>query len=72
MKLTCDAMRAEGVEPDCQVIGGGSDANVLAGFGYRSVIIGLGMRNVHTVDETLNIAETMKCTKVMRRIMSAE
>lgn len=72
MQLTCNAMKAEGIEPNCMVIGGGSDANVLAGYGYRSVILGLGMRNVHTVDETLNIAETMKCTKVMRRIMSAE
>ncbi len=72
MTMTCNAIRAEGIEPDCMVIGGGSDANVLAGHGYRSVILGLGMRNVHTVDETLDIAETMKCARIMRRIMSAE
>lgn len=70
MKLTIGAMKAEGIEPNCMVIGGGSDANVLAGHGYRSVILGLGMRNVHTVEESLDMNEVLKCTKVIRRMMS--
>lgn len=72
LKLTNEAMQAEGIEPQLVVIGGGSDANVLAGHGYRSVILGLGMRNVHTVEESLDIAETVKAARVMRRMMSAE
>ena len=49
---------------------GASDANILAGHGYRSVILGLGMRDVHTVEESLDMNEVYKCTKVMRRMMS--
>ena len=71
-KLTKEAMNKEGIEPNFAVIGGGSDANVLAGKGYRSVIIGCGMYNVHTVDEYLDLVETMKSAKVMRRMMSVE
>lgn len=72
VKVTKEAMEAEGITPDLQVIGGGSDANVLAGHGYRSVILGLGMRDVHTVDESLDMDEVFKATKVLRRMMSVE
>ena len=54
------------------IIGGGSDANVLAGYGYKSVILGCGMINVHTVEEALDTDETWKVTKVLRRLMGAE
>ena len=69
VQLTKQAMEAEGVTPDLQVIGGGSDANILAGHGYRSVILGLGMRDVHTVEESLDMAEVWKAAKVLRRMM---
>lgn len=72
VEVTKEAMVKEGIEPDLQIIGGGSDANVLAGHGYRSVILGIGMRNVHTVDESIDTEEMWKATKVIRRMMSAE
>lgn len=72
VKETAKAMEAEGITPDLQIIGGGSDANVLAGHGYRSVILGLGMRAVHTVEESLDMDEVWKATKVLRRMMSVE
>lgn len=72
VKMTVKAMEEEGVKPNCVVIGGGSDANILAGHGYRSVILGLGMKDVHTTDESLDMNEVLKCTKIMRRIMSME
>ena len=71
-KLTKDAMEKEGIDANFAIIGGGSDANVLSGYGYRSVIIGCGMNAVHTVDETLDISEAVKSAKVMRRMMSVE
>lgn len=70
VQMAVKAMEAEGIVPNCMVIGGGSDANILAGHGYRSVILGLGMRDVHTVEESLDINEVFKCAKVMRRMMS--
>ena len=70
VRMTVKAMEEEGVTPHCMVIGGGSDANILAGHGYRSVILGVGMRDVHTVEESLDMNEVLKCAKVMRRMMS--
>lgn len=72
VKAAEDATKKEGVKPELMVIGGGSDANVLAGHGYRSVIISVGMKDVHTVDESLNIEETYKAAKIIRRMMSVE
>lgn len=72
VQVTKDAMEKEGITPDLQIIGGGSDANVLAGHGYRSVILGVGMRAVHTVEESLDMDELWKAAKVIRRMMTAE
>lgn len=72
VKIAEDATAKVGVKPELMVIGGGSDANVLAGHGYRSVIISVGMKDVHTVDESLNIEETHKAAKIIRRMMSVD
>ena len=69
---TVEAMAEEGITANKMIIGGGSDANVLAGHGYKSVILGCGMINVHTVEEALDTDETWKVTKVLRRLMGAE
>ena len=50
---TVNAMAEERITANKMIIGGGSDANVLAGHGYKSVILGCGMINVHTVEEAL-------------------
>ena len=65
-------MAEERITANKMIIGGGSDANVLAGHGYKSVILGCGMINVHTVEEALDTEETWKVTKVLRRLMGAE
>ena len=69
---TVRAMAAEGITANKMIIGGGSDANVLAGHGYKSVILGCGMINVHTVEEALDTDEMWKTTKVLRRLMSED
>ena len=69
---TVNAMAEERITANKMIIGGGSDANVLAGHGYKSVILGCGMINVHTVEEALDTDETWKVTKVLRRLMGAE
>ena len=71
-ELIQDAMAEERITANKMIIGGGSDANVLAGHGYKSVILGCGMINVHTVEEALDTDETWKVTKVLRRLMGAE
>ncbi len=72
VNVTKEAMIKEDVTPDLQVIGGGSDANVLAAHGYRSVILGVGMKDVHTVEESLDIDDLVKATKIINHIMCAD
>lgn len=71
-KLTKEAMELEGITPETVIIGGGSDANVLAGHGYRSAIISVGMKDVHTVQESLDMDELWNATKVIRRMMATK
>lgn len=54
-----------GVESELQIIGGGSDANVLSGKGFNSVIVGCGMFKVHTTDEYLNVDDAMITTEAV-------
>lgn len=66
---TEEAMCAEGITPDKMIIGGGSDANILASAGCESVIVSVGMKDVHTVNETLDMNELWKATRFLRRMM---
>lgn len=71
VQRTIKAMQSVGVtQPELRVIGGGSDANILSGYGCHSVIIGLGMRDVHTTDENLDTDELLKAAKILRYMMS--
>lgn len=71
VKRTITAIQSVGVaQPELRIIGGGSDANVLSGYGCHSVIIGLGMRDVHTTDENLDTDELLKAAKILRYMMS--
>lgn len=67
-----EATKKVGVTPNPMVIGGGSDANILAGLGYESVILSLGMYSVHTVNEYLNVDELFSATQIIREMMRIE
>lgn len=67
-RITAKAMEEEGIAPVPMVIGGGSDGNILAGYGCNSLILSVGMIDVHTVQEALDMDELWKVTKVMSRI----
>lgn len=69
-RLTAQAMEEEGVEPMPMVIGGGSDGNILSDYGCDSVILGIGMRDVHTLNETLDMDELWTAVKIMRRMIA--
>ena len=72
VKMTMAAMEKVGVTPKPMVIGGGSDANIVASKGYRSVILSCGMFNVHTVDEYLDTNEMWKATQINRILMGLD
>jgi len=67
--MTVKAHEDAGVKPEPVVIGGGSDANILAKQGYRSAIISLGMYDVHTVNEYLNVEDCYKAAQVCSNLM---
>lgn len=54
-----------GVDSELQIIGGGSDANILSAKGFNSVILGCGMYKVHTSDEYLVIEDMVNTTKAI-------
>lgn len=64
-----DSYKKEGIEPNAVIIGGGSDANILAGKGFDCAIISCGMDKVHTVDETLNLDDVYKTAEVLKRMI---
>lgn len=70
IQQTEKAMNEEGIEAQKLVIGGGSDANILAAAGCESVIVSVGMQDVHTVNETLNMNELWKATRFIRKMMA--
>ena len=72
IKEAVQAYKEEGIKSELIVIGGGSDANIFAGYGLQSVILGLGMEQVHTVEEKLNLEEAFTTAKVIRRMMIAK
>lgn len=69
-KLTEEATRKVGIEPIPMIIGGGSDANIMANHGYQSAIISLGMYDVHTVNEYVNVDELYDATKIVYHMMA--
>ena len=68
-KLSEEALRKAGVEPIPMIIGGGSDANIIANLGYRCAILSLGMHEVHTVNEYLNIDELYQAAQTVYNMM---
>ncbi|MCG6522324.1 M20/M25/M40 family metallo-hydrolase, partial [Vibrio parahaemolyticus] len=64
-KLSEEAIRQVGIVPNPMVIGGGSDANILANLGYNCAILSLGMYDVHTVNEYVNIDELYDTAKIV-------
>lgn len=54
-----------GLETELVIGGGGSDSNVLAGYGYNSIILGVGAFDVHTTNEYLVIEDMVVTTEAM-------
>ncbi len=65
------AIEAEGGKPELAISNGGLDANWLAARGVPAVTLGCGQRNIHTVDEQLDIAEfELACRQAMRLVVA--
>lgn len=63
-------LRDLGFEPQPKPLGGGTDANILRGFGIASIVIGRGGYAQHTRDEYLVIPEMVDCARVVEAALS--
>ncbi|WP_136799409.1 MULTISPECIES: M20/M25/M40 family metallo-hydrolase [Desulfosediminicola] len=52
------------------IAGGGSDANILNGFGIPTAIVATGMEKVHTTDEQLDLNHLVRVTELVYGIAS--
>lgn len=57
VRLVLDAAKASGHSVQTASIGGGSDANVFNRRGIEAVNLGTGMRDIHTVNEWLDLED---------------
>jgi tripeptide aminopeptidase len=49
--------------------GGGSDANIFNGFGIETVILGTGMTRVHSVEESVSVADMVRVAELLVEII---
>ena len=61
-------IRALGHEPELAIANGGLDANWLTSHGVPTVSIGCGQRNIHTVDEELDIEQFQLARRIAWRL----
>ncbi|MGE5405063.1 MAG: M20/M25/M40 family metallo-hydrolase [Candidatus Saccharibacteria bacterium] len=69
VKIAVEAARAMGVEPVITKTGGGSDANLFNGQGIKCANLGIGMRDVHTVDEHIEIKDLVGNARYLLKII---
>ncbi|MDP2182467.1 MAG: M20/M25/M40 family metallo-hydrolase [Actinomycetota bacterium] len=55
--IVSDACREVGLQPRTFTTGGGSDGNVFSSDGTPTLVLSCGMRNVHSTDETVHLAD---------------
>lgn len=74
MKLNADdpvvrrlerAASSVGISMEHRVAGGGSDANILNGYGLQTAIIATGMTNVHSSREQIDLGDMEKLTRLI-------
>ncbi|MDG5788655.1 M20/M25/M40 family metallo-hydrolase [Evansella sp. AB-P1] len=59
------AVQAIGRKAELLQSGGGSDANVIAGFGIPTINLGIGYEEIHTTNEKLPIEELVKASELV-------
>ncbi|KIH76480.1 peptidase T-like protein [Geoalkalibacter ferrihydriticus] len=63
--LIREAAAALGQPLTVRSAGGGSDANIFNAQGIETLILGTGMTNVHTVDESVSVADMARVTELL-------
>lgn len=69
VKVAKKAVERIGRTADIKTSGGGSDANVFAGFGVPTVILSVGYEEIHTTNERMPIEELEKLADLLVEIV---
>ncbi len=64
VQAALSAVRAAGMSAETKISNGGLDANWLSARGLPTVTMGCGQRNVHTVDEALDINDYLNACQI--------
>ncbi len=68
-QLIFPVLRELGMDPQPKPLGGGTDGNILRGFGIASIVIGRGGYNQHTKEEYLVVPEMVACARVVEAVL---
>lgn len=63
------ALKKIGRNPYIDASGGGSDANIFAGYGLPTVNLGLGYEKIHTTSERMPITELVKAAELVAALI---
>lgn len=69
VKNAVKAVKAIGRTPNLIASGGGSDANVMNGYGFPTINLGIGYEKIHTTEERLSIPELVKATELVLELI---
>ncbi|MEK4699399.1 M20/M25/M40 family metallo-hydrolase [Solibacillus sp. FSL R7-0668] len=69
VQIALAAAKAVGREPQLGISGGGSDANVIAGFGIPTVNLSVGYEEIHTTNERMPVQELEKLADLLEQII---
>ncbi|MFD2045938.1 M20/M25/M40 family metallo-hydrolase [Ornithinibacillus salinisoli] len=69
VEVARNAAKAIGRESKLLKSGGGSDANVIAGFGIPTVNLAVGYEEIHTTNERIPVSELVKITELVDAII---
>ncbi|WLD91954.1 M20/M25/M40 family metallo-hydrolase [Alkalihalobacillus sp. AL-G] len=69
VEVAKQAVEKIGRKPDLLHSGGGSDANIIAGFGIPTVNLAVGYEEIHTANERMPIEELVKTSELVVSII---
>lgn len=71
VEIAKKAINNIGRKPNLVKSGGGSDGNVIGGFGIPTVTLGVGYEDIHTTNEKMPIKELVKTAEMIVAIIEA-
>ncbi|MDW7772386.1 MAG: M20/M25/M40 family metallo-hydrolase [Desulfobulbaceae bacterium] len=66
------AARSIGINIESKIAGGGSDANILNGYGLPTAIIATGMTNVHSTKEEIHLQDMADLSRLILALISPD